>query len=76
MNSTVFFTIHMVIWGKFKKFHSETQTQELTSLLCPWGFSRQTYWSGLPFPLPGDLPNPEIKLGSQHCGQFLYQLSS
>ena len=22
------------------------------------GFSRQEYWSGLPFPLPGDLPNP------------------
>ena len=25
------------------------------------GFSRQEYWSGLPFPLPGNLPNPEIK---------------
>ena len=25
------------------------------------GFSRQEYWSGLPFPAPGDLPNPEIK---------------
>ena len=23
--------------------------------------SRQEYWSGLPFPFPGDLPNPEIK---------------
>ena len=22
-------------------------------------FSRQDYWSGLPFPSPGDLPNPE-----------------
>ena len=22
------------------------------------GFSRQEYWSGLPFPLPGDLPDP------------------
>ena len=32
-----------------------------TSLLCPWGFSRQEYWSGLPGPPPGDLPNPEIK---------------
>ena len=26
------------------------------------GFSRQQYWSGLPYPLPGDLPNPGIKL--------------
>ena len=27
-------------------------------------FSRQAYWSGLPCPPPGDLPNPGIKLGS------------
>ena len=26
------------------------------------GFSRQEYWSGLPFPSPGDLPNPDIIL--------------
>ena len=25
------------------------------------GFSRQEYWSGLPFPSPADLPNPGIK---------------
>ena len=25
------------------------------------GFSRQEYWSGLPFPSPGNLPNPGIK---------------
>ena len=25
------------------------------------GFSRHEYWSRLPFPLPGDLPDPEIK---------------
>ena len=28
------------------------------------GFSRQEYWSGLPFPPPGDLPNPGIELTS------------
>ena len=28
------------------------------------GFSRQEYWSGLPFPFPGDLPDPGIKPGS------------
>ena len=27
------------------------------------GFSRQEYWSGLPFPSPGDLPNPGIEPG-------------
>ena len=40
------------------------------------GFSTQEYWSGLPFPSPGDLP---ITLGSNpglpHCRRILYQLS-
>ena len=27
------------------------------------GFSRQEYWSGSPFPSPGDLPDPEIEPG-------------
>ena len=30
-------------------------------LLCPWGFSRQEYWSGLPCSPPGNLPNPGIE---------------
>ena len=44
------------------------------SLCDPWtaarqaplsmGFSRQGYWSGLPFPSPGDLPDPDIEPGS------------
>ena len=28
------------------------------------GFSRQEYWSGVPFPSPGDLPGPGIEPGS------------
>ena len=28
------------------------------------GFPRQEYWSGLPFPPPGDLPNPGIEPSS------------
>ena len=50
---------------------------------------RQEYWSGLPFPPPGDLPDPEIEPMSllssalaegsnpslPHCRQILYQLS-
>ena len=52
------------------------------------GVSRQEYWSGLPFPSPGDLPDPGIKPGSpslqadtlqnpglHHCRQMLYGLS-
>ena len=27
-------------------------------------FSKQEYWSGLPFPTPGDCPNPGVKLAS------------
>ena len=40
------------------------------------GFSRQEYWSGLPCPPPGDLPDPGIKPKSiLNCRQTLYQLS-
>ena len=35
-----------------------------TRLLCPCRFSRQEYWSELPCPRPGDLPNPGIEPGS------------
>ena len=35
-----------------------------TRLLCPWRFSRQEYWSGLPCPPPGDLLNLGIELRS------------
>ena len=30
----------------------------------PMGFSRQEYWSGLPFPSPGDLPDPGMQPSS------------
>ena len=30
-------------------------------LLCPWGFPRQEYWSGLPCPPQGDLPYSGIE---------------
>ena len=43
----------------------------LTLYVTPWtiahqaslsmGFARQEYWSGLPFPFPGDLPDPGIE---------------
>ena len=49
-------------------------TKLCLSLAIPWtvasqtslsmGFSRQEYWSGLPFPSPGDLPDPGIESGS------------
>ena len=38
-------------------------------------FSRKEYWSGLPFPSPGDLSDPGIEPGLLHCRQILYRLS-
>ena len=39
-------------------------------------FSRQEYWSGLPFPSPGDLPEPGIKPESPAlAGGFFTPLS-
>ena len=45
-------------------------TQSCLTLATPWtvahqaplsmGFSRQEYWSGVPFLIPGDLPDPRI----------------
>ena len=34
------------------------------SFATPVGFLRQEYWSGLPFPSPGDLLDPGIELAS------------
>ena len=36
-------------------------------------FSRQEYWSGLPFPSPGIFPTQGLNLGFLHCRQILYQ---
>ena len=41
----------------------------------PMEFSKQEYWSGLPFFSPGDLPNSGIEPRSRHCRQILYLLS-
>ena len=35
-----------------------------TRLSCPWNFLGKEYWSGLPFPTSGDLPDPRIKPSS------------
>ena len=64
-----------LVWGTEE--WSLAVTAKVKSLSCvrffltPWtidyqgppsvGFSRQEYWSGLPFPSPGDLPNPGIE---------------
>ena len=47
----------------------------LARFLCSWGFSRQGYWSGLPCPPPGDLPNPGIEPRSPTLQVDLYCLN-
>ena len=41
--------------------------------LMAMGVSRQEYWSGLPFPPPGDLPNRGMEAGSPAlAGRFFF----
>jgi len=56
------------------KSHYVLSCSILSDSVTPWTtahqaplsmrFPRQEYWSGLPFPSPGDLPNPGIKPAS------------
>ena len=58
----------------YNSFGGGLVTKSCPTLGTPWtvahqaplfmGFSRQEYWSGLPFPSPGDLPDPGIEPGS------------
>ena len=60
--------LHFVTLERKKKVKLLSSVQ---LLVTPWtvayqaplsmGFSRQEYWSGLPFPSPGDLPDPGIE---------------
>ena len=55
------------------------------SFVTPWAairqaplsmeFSRQEYWSGLPFPSPGIFPTQGLNPGLLHCRQIHYRLS-
>ena len=63
----------------------ESEVAQSCPILTPWtvahqappsmGFSRQEYWSGVPFPSPGDLPDPGTEPGLPHRIQTLYRLS-
>ena len=64
--------IYRSIWRLLLVHLSEVKSLSHIRLFAtPWtvahqaplsmGFSRQEYWSGLPFPSPGDLPNPGIE---------------
>ena len=59
------FFLHMCMLGHFShvRLFAVLWTIALYAPLS-MGFSRQEYWSGLPCPPPGDLPNPGIELAS------------
>ena len=62
------------MFTKFNMVHKIAFTQSCPTLCDPWTvahqtplpleFSRQEYWSGVPFPSPRDLPYPGIEPGS------------
>ena len=63
---------------QLKSLHATTRVKVLVAQSCPtlcepmdpcqaslsMAFPRQAYWSRLPFPYPGDRPNPGIEPGS------------
>ena len=50
--------------------NSATPGTEACQVPLSIGFPRQEYWSRLPFPPPGDTPDPEIEPGLPHCRQI------
>ena len=65
-----------IIYNVLSHFSSVQLFATLWTVACHaplfWGFSRQKYWSGLPCPLLGDLPNPGIELASPTlAGKFI-----
>ena len=53
-------------WKRSRSVVSDSPTPWTVAYEVPpsMEFSRQEYWSGLPFPSPGDLPDPGVESGS------------
>ena len=85
------FLTRWLFWNcclQFSDYHKFKVKSVMSDSVATWtvahqaspsmGFSRQEYWSGLPFPTPGDLPHPGIEPRSpafRGGGQMLYPLS-
>ena len=69
----------------FKSVSSSFKNSVVSDSATPWtvayqaslsiGFSRQKYWSGLPFPFQGIFPTQGLNPGLQPCKQMFYHLS-
>ena len=78
------YNIFISLWKVDEVLQSSGRCQRLFAI--PWTvgfqaslsieeFSRQEYWSGLPFPSPGALSDPGIEPGLLHCRQILHRLN-
>ena len=50
----------LILFSRVQRFATPWTVAHLVPLST--GFPRQEYWSGLPFPPPGDLPDPRLNL--------------
>ena len=67
---TIFFPLHIVLHHSVVSDSAKLWTVVSQAPLS-LGFSKHKYWSGLPFPSPGHLPNPGIKAASPElAGSF------
>ena len=55
-----FFALSIIMYA-YQLGGSSSDVISLCPLILLFGILRQKYWSGLPFPSPGDLPNPGIE---------------
>ena len=64
--------VHVVVAGEpFSRDFCDPMGYTVHQAPLSMGFPRQEYWSGLPFPSPGDLPRPGIELVSPTlAGEF------
>ena len=71
-NSFKHHILHKHIFKTRHFFSTWSNTKIYYPVPLSMGFSRQEYWSGLPFPSSGDLPYPGKEPGLSHCRQILY----
>ena len=84
--ATFVFCIFYHIFFKNRMKEKAKSLSHVQLFVTPWtvayqappsmGYSRQEYWGGVPFPSPGDLPDPGIEPGSSPIvGRRFYRLS-
>ena len=77
------YSVHGILQARILESEKKVKVKSLRRvrfIATPWivahqappsmGFSRQEYWSGLPCPSLGDLPNPGMETGSSVAGGF------